>query len=56
MYDINGRLVSTLAQNKGFAAGTHAVQFDASNLASGVYMYQLKTNAAIITKLMTLIK
>jgi hypothetical protein len=56
VYDINGRLVSTLAQNKGFAAGTHAVQFDASNLASGVYMYQLKTNAAIITKLMTLIK
>jgi len=56
VYDVNGRLVSTLANNKGFAAGTHSLQFDASKLASGVYMYQLKTNAAIITKMMTLIK
>ncbi len=55
VYDIAGRLVATLA-NKGFAAGSHSINFNASNLASGIYVYQLKTDATVITKKMTLIK
>ncbi|TNE73326.1 T9SS type A sorting domain-containing protein, partial [bacterium] len=56
VYDVTGRLVATLATNKAYSVGTHTLQFNAANLASGIYMYQLKTDATVITKKMTLIK
>jgi len=40
VYDLSGRQVAQLV-NGYRAAGAHEVTFDASNLASGVYLYQL---------------
>ncbi len=40
MYDIHGRLVAELLNAKQIA-GTHDVTFDASSLASGIYIYHL---------------
>jgi hypothetical protein len=37
-------------------AGEYSVDFDASNLVSGVYMYQMTTPKTTITKKMVLIK
>jgi hypothetical protein len=39
-----------------FQSGSHTVSFDASNLSSGTYFYQLITPASVITKKMTLLK
>lgn len=44
VYDINGKIVSDLTQGmKEFGAGTFVIDFDASNLSSGVYFYKLTT-------------
>jgi hypothetical protein len=40
IYDILGREVSTLI-NEEMQPGSYAVDFDASNLASGIYFYTL---------------
>jgi hypothetical protein len=36
--------------------GQYELDFDASNLASGIYFYQLKTNNFISTKKMIVVK
>ncbi len=41
VFDVNGRLVQTLVDGQR-EAGVHEVTFDASNLASGVYIYRLQ--------------
>jgi uncharacterized protein YegP (UPF0339 family) len=52
-----GRKVATLINKENKPAGRYSVQFDASNLASGLYLYRLKAgNKAVITKKLTLIK
>jgi hypothetical protein len=56
VYSIDGRLIKTLLSNKQLSSGRHEVQFDASNLASGIYLYRLETQSAVITNKMTLIK
>jgi len=38
------------------SSGNHAVTFDGSNLASGVYIYRIMTGNNVKTKRMTLIK
>lgn len=38
------------------SAGSHQITFDASNLPSGLYYYQLKTTSGSFTRSMTLIK
>jgi hypothetical protein len=43
VYDIYGRELKVLV-NGGRAAGVHEVAFDASGLASGVYLYRLQAN------------
>lgn len=41
IYDILGREVLTLKDNEQIEAGTHKVQFTASNFASGAYFYRI---------------
>jgi hypothetical protein len=55
VFDILGREVATLV-NEEKPAGKYNVEFNASDLSSGVYFYQLKTNLFIQTKKMLLIK
>lgn len=55
VFDMLGREVATLV-NSQQTAGEHSVTFDASNLSSGIYLYQLQTGETSITKKLTLIK
>ncbi len=55
VYDMLGREVSTLI-NKNMPAGAHTVNFDASKLSSGIYIYKLEMGEQSLTKKMTLIK
>ena len=43
VYDITGRVVSTLFNNEGLNAGTFKYTFDGSSMASGVYFYRIET-------------
>ncbi|MBU1651230.1 S8 family peptidase, partial [bacterium] len=55
VYDIQGREVVSLVD--GYRnAGLHEVTFDASQLASGVYIYSLMTDVASLTGKMVLLK
>ena len=56
VFDMLGREVATLFNNKRVSAGEQSVIFDASSLASGVYMYQLVGANTSISRKMTLIK
>jgi hypothetical protein len=55
VYDLLGNEVAQLV-NEVQSAGKHTVQFDGSNLASGVYFYRLNTGSELITKKMMLLK
>ena len=55
VYDVLGNEVATIL-NEAKLAGSHTVEFDASQLSSGIYYYQLKTGDFVQTKKMTLIK
>ena len=55
VYDILGREVKTLV-NKVQAPGQYTVTFNAQNLASGVYFYQLNTENFTATKKLMLLK
>jgi hypothetical protein len=55
VYDMLGTEVATLVQNE-LASGSHSVNFNASNLASGTYVYQLNVNGTRITNKMVLLK
>jgi hypothetical protein len=55
VYDILGREVATLV-NKQQKSGNYEVNFDASNLTSGVYFYQLQSGNFNESKKMILLK
>lgn len=55
IYDMLGRKVATLVDGE-LAAGEQTFRFDASNLANGMYLYELRTAHQVIVKKMTLIK
>ena len=55
VYDILGREVKSL-YNDIAMPGVIAIDFNAKDLASGIYLYQLKTNDFTITKKMILLK
>lgn len=55
VYDTVGRQVATLV-NGQTAAGMHQVTFDATNLSSGVYIYQLQAGSQILNSKMILVK
>lgn len=55
VYDLLGRHVATLAAGH-MPAGNHRTTFDASNLASGVYIYRLEAANTVLNRKMTLVK
>ena len=55
VYDMLGRRVA-LFRNEVQQAGTYTIQFDASQLSSGIYMYRLSTGNTVLHRAMTLIK
>lgn len=55
VYNVIGQRVAVLA-NEMLQSGAHTYQFDASNLASGMYLYRLQTDNFSTTKKMMLIK
>ncbi len=54
VYDLLGREVSVLVDERR-DAGVHQVQFDASGLASGVYLYRLQAGDFVQTRRLVLI-
>lgn len=55
VYDMSGREVSVLAENM-FHRGEYSINFDASGLASGVYLYQLRADEYTTTRKMIVVK
>ena len=60
VYNLEGRLVKTLI-NQNMMSGQHVVEWNGTNqfgakVASGMYIYQLKTNATVLNRTMTFIK
>ncbi len=55
IFDITGGLVETLVNGSNHA-GNHTVTWDASNIASGIYFYQITADGQSITRKMTLLK
>ena len=55
VYDVLGREVATLV-NKEQQAGRYEVQFDASNLTSGIYFYKLQSGGFLKTMKMLLLR
>ena len=55
VYDVLGRQVTQLV-NEHKSAGTYEVNFDATRLSSGVYIYRLEAGETIRTKRMMLVK
>ncbi len=55
IYDILGKEVTTLV-NEQKNQGRYSINFDASRLASGVYIYQLRVNVYVSSKKMLLLK
>ncbi len=55
IYDVLGRRVAMLV-DQDLDAGTHSAVWDATNAASGVYLYTLKTNGYQETKRLVLLK
>ncbi|MEO8210570.1 MAG: T9SS type A sorting domain-containing protein [bacterium] len=55
IFNILGKEVAVLVNEKQ-NAGTYSVEFDGSNLSSGVYFYRLQTEGFVETKRMALIK
>ncbi len=55
VYDILGRLIHNLVDEYQ-TAGSYKVNFNAGNLASGIYIYSLNYNGKVFTKKMQLLK
>ena len=55
VYDILGREVATLV-NEAKQPGAHVVQFDASALSSGVYLYRLQSRGHVETRRLVVVK
>ncbi len=56
IYNLNGELITNLINSASLAAGSYKITFDASNLASGNYIYQLYVGSKKFAGKMTLLK
>lgn len=56
IYDALGREVAVLINNQFMGAGSYNVKFNASNLASGTYIYRITTDKNTVSKKMQLLK
>jgi hypothetical protein len=55
VYDVLGKEIITLV-NKEESAGSYEIEFDAKNISSGIYFYQLKVGSYLETKKMILLQ
>jgi hypothetical protein len=55
VYNLLGQKVATLVENE-LTAGTYNVKFDANNLNSGIYFYELRTSSYSVSRKMLLVK
>lgn len=56
VYNMLGQRMAILLNGDFRTAGNHSIQFDASGLASGLYIYQLEAGGQVHKKQLTLIK
>ena len=56
VYNMLGQKVSTLINDNKMNSGFHSISFDASNLASGMYIYRIEAASFSSIKKMLLIK
>ncbi|MPN35026.1 hypothetical protein SDC9_182520 [bioreactor metagenome] len=50
IYDLHGAKIIDIVNNDVIAAGTHNIDFNASNLSSGVYVIRMQVNGTILVK------
>ena len=55
VYNLLGQEVKTLI-NRSLEAGSHSINFEASALQSGIYIYKLTSAGSTLTKKMMLVK
>jgi len=55
VYDVLGRMVADLAEGD-YQAGNYKIDFNASNLVSGVYFYRLAAGKYVSVKKLMLMK
>ncbi len=55
LFDVNGRKIAVLL-NKELVPGEHSIDFNAAELSTGLYFYQIRTSSLIQTRKMLLIK
>ncbi len=55
VFNVLGEEVTTLV-SKQLSAGSYTYEWDASNLASGIYLYRLETEEYVQTRKMGLMK
>jgi choice-of-anchor B domain-containing protein len=56
IYNVLGQEVATLLNNETMEEGEHEVEFDASNLPSGVYFYTIQTEGLTISRKLIFLK
>jgi hypothetical protein len=56
VFNVLGQEVATLLNDKPLSAGAQVIEFDATNLPSGVYVYQMKANGLTQSRKMVVLK